>query len=105
MAKYKVYHNQYSLAIQEAERFADSEGYELNPEELAQQVGMGPKKPSEGVTNDFHFHIWKKSKTAKGSVANLFDLDVKKVKPERKMLHVQVYGMGNGKYELNCYIA
>jgi hypothetical protein len=46
---------------------------------------MGPRKPSEGKTNKFHLSLRKD------------------FKPQKKMLHIQVYGMKNS-YELNAYI-
>jgi hypothetical protein len=46
---------------------------------------MGPRKPTEGETNRFSITLFKDGKE------------------QRKMLHIQVYGM-NKKYELNCYI-
>jgi hypothetical protein len=46
---------------------------------------MGPKKPSEGKTNSFSIELFKDGKE------------------QKKMLHIQIYGMKN-KYELNAYI-
>jgi hypothetical protein len=93
---YEIYHNSYSLAIQEIEEYVKKNGYTLDDEndtenigdQMATTVGMGPKKPSAGKTNKFHFELYKNNKKI------------------RKMLHAQVYNRGtNGnEYELNMYV-
>jgi hypothetical protein len=49
------------------------------------KVGMNSKRPSVGKTTRVSLELTKAGK------------------PQRKMLHIQVYGMKNG-YELNSYI-
>jgi|WetSurSiteA1Bulk_404760.scaffolds.fasta_scaffold489217_1 hypothetical protein len=86
---YKVNHPSYTSAIQEVERFAEANGYTLDEDQLATDIGMGPAKPKEGITNKFHLDIFKDGK------------------PQRKKLQVQIYGKGNKvtePYELNMYI-
>ena len=100
---YAVYHKTYTSAIQSAREYAEKKGYEIDDEDSFRQIGMGPKKPSDGKTNRFSIQLTKDGK------------------PQKKMLHIQVYGMGTYKrnpdgsktrsmwggqneYELNAYI-
>lgn len=102
--KYQVYHKTYTSAINTALEYAEKQGYEYDKEETASKIGMGPKKPSDGKTNRFSIELTKNGK------------------PQRKQLHIQVYGMGTYKrnsdgsqtrsmhggqneYELNTYIS
>jgi hypothetical protein len=84
-AKYDTYHKTYTSAIQAGLDWAKKSGYDYDEEEAAREIGMGPRKPSEGKTNKFHLSLRKD------------------FKPQKKMLHIQVYGMKNS-YELNVYI-
>jgi hypothetical protein len=100
---YPVYHYTYTSAIQSARDYAEKKGYEIDDEDAFRKIGMGPKKPSDGKTNRFSIELTKNGK------------------PQKKMLHIQVYGMGTYKrntdgsktrslyggqneYELNAYI-
>lgn len=83
---YKPYHNSFSSACSEVIDFAKKRGYEVNEEDWFNKVSSGSKKPSEGKTNRYSIELNKESQ------------------PQKKMLHFQVYGMENGKYELNAYI-
>ena len=82
---YEVYHKSYTSAIQAAKAYAEKKGYEINDEDSFRQIGMGPRKPSEGKTNKFSIELSKGGKV------------------QRKKLQIQVYGMRNS-YELNAYI-
>lgn len=82
---YQVYHNTFSSAVQTAADYARNFGYELNDDEWFNKITTGPKKPNEGETNRYSLSLYKDGKE------------------QRKMLHIQVYGMKN-KYELNAYI-
>ena len=84
-AKYEVYHNSYTSAINAAREYAEKQGYTINDDDSFTKIGMGPRKPSEGKTNKFSIELSKDGKV------------------QRKQLHIQVYGMKT-KYELNCYI-
>jgi hypothetical protein len=93
---YIVYHNSYSAAISEIEKFANKNGYSLDDESDSENkgaqmfdiVGTGPSKPKEGKTNSFHFTLYKGSKQ------------------QTKMLHAQIYNRGSSsnEFELNLYI-
>lgn len=83
---YEIYHNSYTSAINAALEYAEMQGYSYDQEEVANQIGLGPKKPSEGQTNRFTITLYKNGVESK------------------KALQIQVYGMRE-KYELNCYIA
>jgi hypothetical protein len=102
-AKFPVYHKTYTSAISSALDWVEKMGYEYDEEETAREIGMGPKKPSEGKTNRFSISLTKKGK------------------PVKQHLQIQVYNMGTFKrnsdgsktrsmwggqneYELNCYI-
>jgi hypothetical protein len=82
---YEVYHKSYTSAIQAAKAYAEKKGYEINDDDSFRQIGMGPRKPSEGKTNKFSIELSKGGKV------------------QRKKLQIQVYGMRNS-YELNAYI-
>ena len=82
---YDVYHTTYTSAIDTALEYANKLGYEYSPEEVAQLIGFGPKKPDPGKTNRFSITLYKNEKE------------------QKKALQIQVYGMENG-YELNVYI-
>lgn len=82
---YPVYHNTYSSAVDAALEYAKSKGYEINDDDVWNEISVGPKKPSEGVTNKASIGLSKDGK------------------PQRKMLHLQIYGMKD-RYELNAYI-
>lgn len=96
---YVIYHDSYSSAIQEVEKFVNKKRFILDPEEMAQEIGMGPAKPGAGKTNRFSLKLYKNQK----------DLDA--FKEQKKYVHFQVYGRGNTKelgasgYELNAYIS
>ena len=83
---YVIYHSTYTSAIEEALSFAKKNGYSTNEDETFDIIGAGPKKPSDGKTNKLTIPLYKNDK------------------PQRKSLHIQVYGMGN-RYELNMYIS
>jgi hypothetical protein len=84
-AKFEVYHKSYTSAIEAARQWAEKQGYEIDNDDAFTKIGVGPKKPSEGKTNRFSIELTKDGK------------------PQKKQLHIQVYGMKNS-YELNCYI-
>jgi hypothetical protein len=100
---YAVYHKTYTSAINTAREYAEKKGYQIDDDDAFRQIGMGPKKPSDGKTNRFSIQLTKDGK------------------PQKKHLHIQVYGMGTYKrnpdgsktrsiwggqneYELNTYI-
>jgi hypothetical protein len=83
---YVVYHNSYSSAVDIAIKFAEKKGYVVDTDDVWNQISTGPKKPSDGKTNKFSLGL------------------IKGEKVDKKKLHIQIYGMGNGRYELNMYI-
>lgn len=83
--KYEIYHKDYSTAVQHAVMQAEKQGYEVDEEDYFQKIGAGPRKPSKGKTNIFSIKLLKKDK------------------PQKKALQIQIYNTGN-KYELNMYI-
>ena len=79
---YELYHRDFSSAMQHAYKHAKNKfGIDVDPEEIDSKVASGPRKPSKGKTNSYRL------------------LD----KGGKKAIQVQVYGMDNGKYELNMY--
>ena len=77
---YELYHKDFSSAMQHAYDFAKRK-FKINvkPEEIDNKVASGPRKPSRGKTNSY------------------------RLEGDKGAIHVQVYGMDNGKYELNMY--
>ena len=90
-SKYEVYHSTYTSAIQAAEKFAKKQGYDLDPEEMATEIGMGPGKPKGGKTVKHSLGLFKNGAPIRG----------------KKRLQIQVYDRGQtgNRYELNCYIS
>jgi len=86
--EYTLYHDSYTVAIQEMKRWVKRQGFEIDPEEAANTIGAGPRKPSEGNTNRLRLLLFKDKKPAKKSV------------------HFQIYNRGTdtGTYELNMYL-
>jgi hypothetical protein len=85
-SEYELYHNDYSSAVQEALRLAQSKGYTVDEDDYFNKVASGPRKPDKGNTNSFSVILTKDGKEV------------------REQLHMQIYNMGN-KYELNVYIS
>ena len=91
--KYQIWHNSYTSAVSEIEKFITSKGLTLDDQtdsenignQMYDVVGRGPKKPSDGQTNSLHFVLYKNNKA------------------QKKHLHAQVYGAGE-RFELNMYI-
>jgi hypothetical protein len=81
-----VYHKTYTSAINTALDYAEKKGYTYDKEEVAREIGMGPRKPKDGSTNRFTISLKKDDKE------------------QKKSLHIQVYGMKET-YELNYYIS
>lgn len=89
-SNYQIYHKTYSAAVQHAiNHVFDKMGYEVDSQDFFNKVSSGPRKPSPGKTNSFSIDL----------------LDKRTAKPVRQKLHMQVYGMDSGKYELNMYVA
>ena len=88
---YVLYHDTYTSAIQAAEAYAKKLGYELDAEEMATSIGMGPGKPKAGKTVKHTLTLLKNGAPIKG----------------RKRLQIQVYNRDQNRnaYELNAYIA
>src|SRR5210317_685305 len=79
---YELYHKDFSSAMKHAYDFAKKKfGIEVDPKEIDDKVASGPRKPSKGKTNSYRL----------------------KGKDGKKAIQIQVYGMDNGKYELNMY--
>jgi hypothetical protein len=79
---YDLYHKDFSSAMQHAYDYAKSKlGVEVDPKEIDDKVASGPRKPSKGKTNTYRL----------------------KGKDGKKAVQIQVYGMDDGKYELNMY--
>ena len=82
---YKLYHNTFSGAVQEAIAVAKKKGFDVDEDDWSDKVATGPKKPSKDKTNSYSIKLMKNGK------------------PVRQMLQIQVYNMG-AKYELNTYV-
>jgi hypothetical protein len=87
--EYETYHKTFSSAVQAAGEMAQKRGFVVDENDWFTKVATGPKKPSEGMTNRYSIELLKNGQ------------------PSKKMLHIQVYNMGNNfgsPYELNAYI-
>ena len=88
-ASYQIYHNTYGAAIQHALDQVRKQGYTPNENDWLNKVSLAyPGKPGVGKTSDLRGIRLEKDG-----------------KPTKKGLHIQIYGMENGKYELNFYIS
>lgn len=85
--KFTIYHNSFTSAINNAIKSAESKGYEITEDERFDKIAVGPGRPKPGKTNTFTISLMKNGK------------------PTKEALHIQVYGMESGKYELNAYIS
>ena len=84
--KYKIYHKDFSSAVQHARSVALKKGYEVPDDEWDNKVALGPRKPTGGKTNSYSLELTKGDK------------------PQRKKLNMQIYNMDNKGFELNMYI-
>ena len=84
--KYKLYHKDFSSAMRHAYDTVKKMGYEVDPESINDKVAFGPRKPSSGKTNSYRLDLLKKGK------------------PQKKGVQIQVYNMDNKSYELNMYL-
>jgi hypothetical protein len=84
-----LYFDTYTSALQQAEKQAEKDGFEISDDDWFSIVSVGPKKPSKGKTVKLTLPLSKNGK------------------PQRKALHVQVYNRGTNRntYELNYYIS
>lgn len=82
----KVYFNTYSEAIQYAYSHTEDRGYKIDDNDWFCTMCMNAR-PRVGFTK-------------RGSVS----MTTEKGNPARKYLHVQVYAMETGSYELNFYL-
>jgi hypothetical protein len=86
-SNYPVLHDTLHSAIQTALSHTKKDGYEISDEEEFNKVTTAYKNLGIGKTDEFHLELYKNGK------------------PQRKMLHIQVYRMDTGRYELNFYVA
>ncbi len=84
--KYKLYHKDFSSAMKHAYDTVKKMGFEVDPESINDKVAFGPRKPSSGKTNSYRLDLLKKGK------------------PQKKGVQIQVYNMDNKSYELNMYL-
>lgn len=82
---YEIYHDTYSSAISTAIEHGKEQGYEFDSDEVFSITGIMNSRPKNGETVSMSVPLYKDGKEVK------------------KLLHIQVYDMQNGKYELNCY--
>ena len=82
--KYEIYHRSYTDAINEIEAHVERNGFAIDPEDMFYAVGVGPRKPSLGNTNNIELPLYKNGK------------------PSNRKIIAQVYNTGS-RYELNMY--
>lgn len=94
---FKLYHNSYSEAVQEAERYLKEKGYNLPSEEWASMVSQ-ERKPAEGDTVRLNIPIVHMREQLLGIVG--------KNNKNSNIAHIQVYNRGyeyKNPFELNVY--
>ena len=84
---FEVYHKTFSASMREMEKFADKKKFEIDQTDYDNKVTHGPGKPSVGKTVKFTLGL------------------IKDDKEQKKKIHVQVFGMDSGSFELNMYIS
>lgn len=84
---YQIHHPSYTSAVQTAITQVEKRGFKVDEDSWWDEVSTGPKKPSVGKTNRVTVKLTKNDK------------------PSKKTLHMQVYGMEGGRYELNMYVS
>lgn len=85
----ETYFDTFSAAVQYAREYTENRGYVIDEDDWFNRINTGPGKPKEGQT----------FRTSLGLI--------KDDKPQKKMLHIQVYNMGlqyHKNYELNFYV-
>lgn len=82
----EIYHDTFSSAVQLAKQKAEDKGYIVDEDDWFSKVNSGDGKPSVGQTTKVSLGLLKNGKET------------------TEKLHIQVYGMEEGKYELNYYI-
>lgn len=89
-SNYKIIHTSFTDAVKEAQSFAKKRGYTVDPQSWSREItmngGYNRARPSRGKTHEFHIELLKNNK------------------PQRQALHISVYGMESGNFELNAYI-
>ena len=84
----EVYFSSYSAAVQAARLGAEEMGYVVDEDDWFREVTTGAGKPAVGQSH------------------NIKSIGLSRDgKPQRKALHIQIYGMESGRYELNYYVA
>ncbi len=83
---FEVYHKSYGSSIDAIGDYVNSVGFELDTEEYRTTYLDAFFKPKPGETKRDSLTLYKDGKE------------------QRKMLHVQIYNMGTGTFELNMYI-
>ena len=89
LTEQQIYFNTYSDALSNVRKEVEKK-YNIDEDDWFNQLTTGGK-PKDG-------------KTKKAIGIDIFDKKTGKT-PGKKKLHVQVYAMENGKYELNWYIS
>ena len=84
---YDIYHPTFSAAVQHAkDHTKKAHGFDVDQDSWDREVTFGQRKPSPGKTAIKKVNLTKDGKSVK------------------KRLHMQVYGLDSGKYELNKYV-
>ena len=89
-SSYEIYHNTYTSAMEEVRNQLKKQGLQMTEESEWSEITSGPGRPKIGKTVRHTVEIEK--------------LDGSPIlKKKKKYVHIQVYGMEGGKYELNFY--
>lgn len=85
-SSYQILHDTIYSAFQTALAAARKQGYEISDDEEFARITTA-RKPDVGKHEDYHIEL------TKGGV------------PQKKQLHIQIYKMETGRFELNFYIS
>jgi hypothetical protein len=86
-----TYFKSFTDAASAARAYAMKKGYEIDENDWQSQIAMGGKysrsRPSVGKTNSFTIGLMRNGK------------------PQKRALHISVYGMESGNFELTNYVS
>ena len=91
MDSYVIYHESYTSALREAQKYAEDRGYFWDDNEYFYKITTGPKRPSEGKSNEFLLLLYEEEG-----------------EPAFKTQKIIVYNRGNNvpsNFELTTYIS
>lgn len=86
---YELYHDTMAGAIREVERKLSEQGYEMDQNDVWDNIATGKPKPQPGDTNSYHIRL------------------IKDNAEQRQQVHFQVFNrdIDRNTFELNMYVS